>query len=336
MQPSAIFGVFGLSAIVISFILGLSLQIINKKINFIWFSFFVLILIFSIFWYFHRDEGKTIKSGLVQVKIKELERFIYGEDFESLKGAMDFVENSKERVDFFVLPESLFISNFELKDKNFKRLVNFSHKIPFVLNTNFDEMGKSYNSVLYLKDGEIKKVYKKIHLVPFGEYLPLRNFFERFGFKKIARSLYDFDRGKEVGYFPYADGFGVSICYEIIFPYISLKEVKEGASFLIVLTNDSWYGDSLGPRQHFRLAQIRAVELHRPILRSALTGISGGFDSHGRLLNKMDLGKEGILYCDIKNSRTLTPYYYLREYPIFILLVFFIFLEYNKKRKEKL
>lgn len=332
IQSLSIFGGYGFSAVILFFFLGLSHQLINKKINLIWLSFFIILIVYNFFWIGHKIREDRLKICTVQVQINELSRFTYGEDFEGLRKGLEFSQNINEDMDLVVFPESLFIIPYEKKYSIFNELNKLSLKFPVLLNANIDEIDKSYNSAILIQKEEIKKIYRKNHLVPFGEYIPLRSFFEKIGFKKIARSLLDFDKGKETGIFQFKEPFGVSICYEIIFPKISRREIKEGAKFLVVLTNDSWYGNSLGPYQHFLLAQLKAVEFHRPVVRSALTGISGFIDSHGRVISNLGLGKEGVLSSKIEVSDEKTIYYHIKEYPPFIIILLIVLILSIKRK----
>lgn len=335
VQGLSVFGSYGFSGVVLFFFLGLSNQIIEKKINLFWIFFFIGLNIFNFLWFSHKIREDRLKICTVQVQIDELQRFIYGEDYEGLRKGLIQSWKIKDDTDLIVFPESLFITTYEKDNSVYRDLNILSRGFPTLFNANIDELDKTYNSAVLLFNEKILKIYKKIHLVPFGEYIPLRNFFEKIGFKKIARSMLDFERGKEPGIFYLPEVFGVSICYEIIFPEIVRDEIREGAKFLVVLTNDSWYGKSLGPYQHFLLAQIKAVEFHRPLVRSALTGISGFVDSHGRTLSKLGLSEEGVLCSKIEPSIVLTPYFYFKEYPPFIIILFVLIFTIIKKISKK-
>jgi len=323
VQGLSIFGSYGFSAVVLFFFLGIVFQIIEKKINIFWLSFFIILFIYDIFWISYDEKGNSLKVGIIQVEINELERFKYGEDFEGLRKGIDLAKKIKEKIDFLVLPESLFIVPYEEDNFIFKDLQELSFLFPVLFNSNLEEGGKSYNSAILLEKGKTKNIYRKTHLVPFGEYIPLRGFFEKIGFKKIARSLLDFEKGEEIGIFNFKEKFGISICYEIIFPEISRKEIKEGAKFLVVLTNDSWYGNSLGPHQHFLLARAKAIEFGKPVIRSALTGISAVIDKRGRILSSKKLFEDGFITSEVKTSDKKTIYFYLKEFPPFLIILFF-------------
>ena len=126
--------------------------------------------------------------------------------------------------------------------------------------------------------------YDKTHLVPFGEYVPLKKWLPFLG--KLVAQVGDFSRGQTGDTIAWQKGtLGVLICYEAIFPYITRAMVTNGASLLVNITNDAWYGRSSAPYQHFSIAVFRAVENRRALLRAANTGISGFVDPAGRILD---------------------------------------------------
>jgi len=153
-----------------------------------------------------------------------------------------------------------------------------------------------YNSA-YLIDPEGKPLgkYNKAHLVPFGEYVPFKRWLPFLG--KIVAQVGDFSRGKIGATIPWKNHkLGILICYEGIFPYLARTMVKNGASLLIIITNDAWYGRSSAPYQHLSLAVFRAVENRRALIRSANTGISGFIDPAGRILAETPLFQEATIF----------------------------------------
>jgi apolipoprotein N-acyltransferase len=146
-----------------------------------------------------------------------------------------------------------------------------------------------YNSA-YLIDpqGNVLGKYDKTHLVPFGEYVPLKRWLPFLG--KLVEQVGDFSRGDigETIDWPYGK-LGVLICYEGIFPDIAQTMVRNGANLLVNITNDAWYGRSSAPYQHFSMTVFRAIENRRALIRSANTGISGFVDPVGRILGKTAL-----------------------------------------------
>jgi apolipoprotein N-acyltransferase len=137
-------------------------------------------------------------------------------------------------------------------------------------------------------------VYDKIHLVPFGEYVPLGQYFPFI--KKMVVAVGDFVPGKEhvVMNTPFAR-IGNLICYEIVFPGFVREFVEKGADVLVTITNDAWFGRTSAPYQHFSMAVFRAVENRVPVIRSANTGISGFIDDRGRILNSSAIFTETSL-----------------------------------------
>ena len=133
--------------------------------------------------------------------------------------------------------------------------------------------------------GEITGKYDKIHLVPFGEYIPLSNLLFFIG--SLGEGIGDFKPGKEFFNFSLPQGkFGVLICFEIIFPDLCRRFVKRGANFLVTITNDAWFGRSVAPYQHLLVSIPRTVETRRYLLRSTNTGISAIIDPAGRVVKK--------------------------------------------------
>jgi apolipoprotein N-acyltransferase len=152
-----------------------------------------------------------------------------------------------------------------------------------------------YNSVYLVRpDGKILGKYDKVHLVPFGEYVPFKNWFPFIG--KIVAAVGDFQPGQKGNTLQWKNyKLGVQICYEIIFPDLSRAMVKNNAGLLVNVTNDAWYGRSSAPYQHFSMSIFRAVENRRALIRSANTGISGFVDPAGRIVVRTPLFQENVI-----------------------------------------
>ncbi len=159
------------------------------------------------------------------------------------------------------------------------------------------------NSAFLLSaDGRVDGTYHKIHLVPFGEYVPLKNVLFFVG--KMVQAIGDFQAGSEytVMTVPVRENnahtdikLSTVICYEIIFPDLVRRFVDHGAQVITTVTNDAWFGRTAAPYQHFSMAVFRAVENRVPVARAANTGISGFIDAQGKILDASELFKEAQL-----------------------------------------
>jgi apolipoprotein N-acyltransferase len=167
---------------------------------------------------------------------------------------------------------------------------------------------KHYNSAYLVSPaGELVGKYDKIHLVPFGEYVPMQNLLFFIG--SLGEGIGDFKSGKEIYNFSLPQGkFGVLICFEIIFPDLCRKFVQKGANFLVTITNDAWFGRTSAPYQHFSMAAFRAVENRVFVARAANTGITGIIDPKGKILKEVGIFERGTVNGAIRLSNQKTFY----------------------------
>ncbi len=140
---------------------------------------------------------------------------------------------------------------------------------------------KYFNSAFLFSPRGIEGIYNKIHLVPFGEFVPGGRWFP--SWQRAVLPGGGFEAGKYHSLFKLPQGqFTVLICYEIIFPRLVRRSVEGGANFIVNITNDAWFGKTAGPYQHAAMATFRAVENRRPLVRAANTGVSLFIDPFGR------------------------------------------------------
>jgi len=175
-----------------------------------------------------------------------------------------------------------------------------------------------FNSAFLVSpEGSIAGRYDKIHLVPYGEYVPLKQLFPFI--EKMVVGIGDFTSGREVKNLSFSGGtFGTLICYEIIFPDLVRRFAKSGAEFLVNITNDAWFGRTSAPYQHLSMVALRAVENRRFIARAANTGISAVIAASGRITEQSKLFTPESLAGIILLQKEIT--FYTRFGDIFALL----------------
>jgi apolipoprotein N-acyltransferase len=159
--------------------------------------------------------------------------------------------------------------------------------------------------------GEISGRFDKVHLVPFGEYVPFKRLL--FFVDKLTEGVGDFVAGP--GPYPIAfdsSGIGVLICYEAIFPRLAAAHVNNGAGVLVNITNDAWFGRTSAPYQHFQMSVLRAVENRVFLLRAANTGISAVVDPAGRVINQTALFEQAAVVEDIRLREGRPTFYTAR------------------------
>ena len=171
---------------------------------------------------------------------------------------------------------------------------------------------RAYNSIYVIDpDGSIRGIYDKVHLVPFGEYLPFQSVLERLGLMQLTKVVGGFlsgDRRRAM------DVLGAPkmlplICYEAIFPGAAVPQ-GERPGWMVNVTNDGWFGISSGPYQHLQQARVLAIAEGLPLVRAANTGISAVIDPVGRIVNSLPLGVEGVL--DAQLPAAIEPTLYLK------------------------
>jgi apolipoprotein N-acyltransferase len=170
---------------------------------------------------------------------------------------------------------------------------------------------RAYNSVYVIDhDGSILSVYDKIHLVPFGEYLPFQDFLESLGLKQLTKLPGGFIPGtrRRVMNVPRAPRMLPFICYEIIFPGEATPANEPRPGWLLNLTNDGWFGISTGPYQHLQQARVRSIEQGLPLVRAANTGVSAVIDPVGRIVKSLPLGTEGVMDASLPRRIERTLY----------------------------
>ena len=205
-----------------------------------------------------------------------------------------------------------------------------------------DNGAVSYYNRMYVlsPQGIVTGWYDKVHLVPFGEYVPMKNILPFV--HRLVPAAGDFASGKEVKPLELRDfSVGGLICYEAIFPELSRSHSKKGAKILVNLTNDAWFGMTSAPYQHLIMSIFRAVETRMPLIRAANTGFSAVIDPRGDIVARGDLFNEEVLTAEVpigKNHLTFySKYGDLFAYLLFVICLIKLFYElcYHRFKRRK-
>jgi apolipoprotein N-acyltransferase len=258
--------------------------------------------------------GEEVKVAVVQGNIDQSLKWEPGlqrESFNTYKRLT--MEAARSRPDLVVWPETALPFYLRQETEYRQELQSLSRQIGswlLVGSPDYAEDGgvRYYNSAFLLspKQGSWEK-YDKVHLVPFGEYVPLRNLL--FFVDKLVAGMGDFAAGEEAKVFSLPVGrFGVMICFEAIFPELARNYRVRGANFLVNITNDAWFGRTAAPYQHLAMAVARAVENGFYLVRAANTGISAVITPEGRIIRASPLFTEDQFAAIIHSSERSTPY----------------------------
>lgn len=280
------------------------------------------------------DQEKHMKVSVIQGNIDQHKKWDSRVQQEIIDTYTRLTEGvAGESSDLVVWPETAVPFTFGA-DKNFTdSLLSFQKKqgqyllFGSVLAKDMNG-GVSNSAVLLSPEGRTLSIYDKIHLVPYGEYVPLRKLLPFVD--KLTGGIGDFIPGEErvVMNTPFAN-IGNLICYEIIFSNLVRQFVHNGANVLVTITNDAWFGNTSAPSQHFASAVFRAVENRVPVVRAANTGISGFIDSRGRVLNKSDVFVEAALTEEISIGNKQSFYTKYGDIFVFICIAATAFMLVN-------
>ena len=234
-------------------------------------------------------QGEPIKVGLIQGNIAQTDKWNPARAGMILDRYLQLSQQAVQQgAQFLIWPESSTPFYFE-EDRagGLVRGLVRTLGVPLLLGSDEIEPGdppRHYNAAFMLDTaGATAAVYRKMHLVPFGEYVPFQRLLFFVG--PLVEAVSAFSPGTRVTMLP-VNGHMVStaICYEVTYPALQREAVQQGSEMLTTITNDAWYGNSSAAYQHFEMAAMRAIEEGRYLVRSANTGISGIIDPYGRIL----------------------------------------------------
>jgi apolipoprotein N-acyltransferase len=260
-------------------------------------------------------EGTPLRVALVQGNIPQEEKWDPAHAGSIVQRYLRMTaEASQNGAQFVLWPEASTPFNFEEQPAQAAgiRAIVGASGVPLLLGS--DDVDRSatpakyYNAAFLLdRAGATAAVYRKMHLVPFGEYVPWKNLL--FFVAPLVEAVSDFTPGERITMLPVGEHMATTaICYEVVFPELIRDAVLQGSELLTTITNDAWYGRSSAPHQHFELASMRAIEQGRYLARAANTGISGIVDPYGRVTARSALFETIVLTGEVRFLQGLTVY----------------------------
>ena len=264
------------------------------------------------------DSGQStysapLRVGLVQGNIAQADKW---KESEARRIFTTHIAMSRDVVrrgaEYVLWPESSTPFIFEEDPAGEQTLRDLARelKVPILFGSDQivrDGRPRMYNAAfLVTPTGDTAAVYRKIHLVPFGEFIPMKEWLSFVS--PLVESLAEFAPGDAMVMIPVGDRLtSTAICYEVVYPSLIRQAVEGGSQLLTTITNDGWYGYSSAPYQHWELASMRAIEQGRYLARAANTGISGVIDPYGRVVARSGIFEQVGLVEEVRllTSRTL-------------------------------
>ena len=321
LQALRVFGAYGLSALtlILSMLLG-ALVIERTRKTFIGVGTITLLfVVITLLGYQRLENAPTYVPSpdlfirIVQPNIAQSQKWDPDKYIDHLYQFRDIsilnIPEGEQKTALLIFPETalndVMMSTVEARDALNNIVKAYENKgmelfiLTGALRSHINNENREYynSALLYDKEGYIVDDYDKSHLVPFGEYIPFSNIINIAPI--VQFSGFQSGSGAKSLHHKSLPSIAVAICYEIIFPK-KLFSKEDKPELIVTITNDAWYGDTAGPYQHYMMARYRAIEEQLPVLRSANTGISGGFDPFGRAFPSLKINESG--YIDIVSS----------------------------------
>lgn len=320
-QLASIFGVYGLSAIVALVSTALVVLAFDRTRTRWWVTAVAAATVLvTATWGAARlrentltREGVPIRVGLIQGNVPQDEKWNQARATSIFQTYLDLSRQAASRGARFILwPESALPYFFQDEPIVGDAVRQLAFQTRTSLLVGSDQIERStpprYFNSAFLVDphGTVAAIYRKMHLVPFGEYVPIKRLLFFVG--PLVQAVSDFSAGDGLVMLP-VEGHPTStaICYEVVFPDLARQAVLSGSELLTTITNDAWFGRSSAAWQHFEMASLRAVEQGRYLARAANTGISGVVDPYGRVLVRSGLFEQAALVGEVRflTSRTI-------------------------------
>lgn len=286
-----------------------------------------------------QNAGAPVPVRLLQGNIPQDIKWSPAMAAETMQRYYRLVTAAPPQTRLVILPESA-VPLFQDEAQDYLRLLRQwagQHNASLILGMDERQPGRDafayYNSALAL-DVRHTQHYRKRHLVPFGEYVPLRPLLGLF-IEQLAPGQGDFQSGSQTGATRIGGHYpGISICYEAVVGELIRADVLAGARFLVNISNDDWFGDTSAPHQHLQMAQMRARESQRELVRATNTGITVIVGSDGQIRARLPQFRIGALDGEVQPRTGLTPYLRYGDGPLFSALGLLLAIVWWKGRRR--
>lgn len=329
-QVASVTGVYGLSALVVLVNTSVAVAMIRPRARFVAVTGLAALVAGASIWGGRRlaandlvRTGTPISVGLIQGNVPQEEKWDPARAPMIVSRYLQLTEQALAGgAELVIWPESATPFFFE-EDEAAQVIRDMVRRWgrPLLLGSDEFDPGppsRLYNSAFMLdRAGATAGVYRKIHLVPFGEYVPFQRLLFFVG--PLVEAVSAFSPGEAVTMLP-VDGHMMSaaICYEVTYPGLMRRAVRQGSELLATITNDAWYGRSSAAYQHFEMAAMRAIEQGRYLVRAANTGITGIVDPYGRVTARTELFETVALVGEARFVQAKTPYARMGDWVVLV------------------
>lgn len=259
------------------------------------------------------DQGRLVRVALIQGNIPQDQKWDDSQAANILNTYLSMTRDAASQgAQLVIWPESSTPMPFQddpIGGERIRAVVRETGIELLLGSDQVDHASKSYYNAAFLvrKGAAVDGVYQKMHLVPFGEFVPLQRLLFFVG--PLVEAAGAFTPGAGMVLLPTSYGpISTAICYEIVFPALVRESVTKGSQLLTTITNDAWYGHSSAPYQHFEQASMRAIEQGRYLARAANTGISGIVDPYGRVIQRSEIFERTVMVGDVRMLQVATIY----------------------------
>ncbi len=296
-----------------------------------------------ILWFIPIKKSSSTETAIVQGNVLFNEKWNYENQFRIFEKYTSMTEEAaRSGAKLIILPEGAIPAVFKENGKIHKAFgyITNTYDVTVIIGIHYITDTEQHNSVVTIyPDGSLSERYDKLHLVPFSEFIPFSDFIGKFipFVEEFSEDSGVYQKGD--GYRVFETEFGdISplICFDSIFPQLAKDSVKGGATLLAVVTNDSWFNDSVGIYTHLRHSQLRAIENRRFVIRGANTGISAFINQRGEIIKETQPLVEDTIYNDVYNIESLSLYTRTGDLVFYasVLIIIFILIDHIRRNKN--